>query len=130
MWREIVNLLVLSSLTMSILYFWLEGYQLSIGSSVIYPIFIISFIFLLFYLLFALPTYILLKRIKMHRRFSLVNFFTYLFVSLIVHILINSIIMSRSFFNNTEIYIYVVTTSITFWFWESLLLNERENTCY
>ncbi|TCP29985.1 uncharacterized protein UPF0715 [Scopulibacillus darangshiensis] len=68
----------------------------------------------------ALPTQFVLHKVTKRRRFSLLHLITYIVIALLIIIIIYPFFNSyQSVFKNPEVYIYVLLTSIIFWFWDS-----------
>lgn len=134
MWKKYAISILLSSLFLSIIYNFLEyGFHpLRAYFSIGFFIAIIAgiFMFSLFFLVFALPIQLLLKKYMKKVKFSIQQLFIYVCFSGLIHIFIVNILLNHgnveySVLKDGEIYVYIISTSFIYWFLDSVIVQKQ-----
>lgn len=116
----------ISSICMSLFYIMTEfSYKdITLSFSTIYIVGFITIIFLVFFIVIAIPVQTFIYKKLTGKRLKLKALLIYLFVAFLFHFSIYKFFNSNTlFFENNEVFLYIFATSITFWFWESILIK-------
>ncbi|MCD5325303.1 MULTISPECIES: UPF0715 family protein [Pontibacillus] len=114
-------IILLAAVSMTFFYLIVElSFMADVSKGMIFAIFLVFAVFFLLYLLFALPILIYLQRKIGDRNYSLKYFLSFLVGSFLVHLLINPLLNEyQSPFVTPEWYVYVVSTALFIWLWDS-----------
>lgn len=114
----------LSSICLSLLYLITEyGVEDLVSTALPVSIIISTVVYVILYTVFGLPASLLLT--KKLLRFSIISLLCYLLISSIVYYIFYTLTYNlTSFIKNYEVYIYIVSTSIVYWFGEAILVSK------
>ena len=114
----------LSSNCLSLLHLITEyGVEDLVSPALPVSIIISTVVYVILYTVFGLPASLLLT--KKLPRFSIISLLCYLLISSIVYYIFYTLTYNlTSFIKNYEVYIYIVSTSIVYWFWETILVSK------
>ncbi|WP_367998801.1 UPF0715 family protein [Priestia megaterium] len=122
--KKYVLTILLSSICLSLLYLITEyGMEDLVSPALPVSIIISTVVYVILYTVFGLPTSLLLT--KKLPRFSIISLLCYLLISSIVYSIFYTLTYNlTSFIKNYEVYIYIVSTSIVYWFWDTILVSK------
>ncbi|WP_085524458.1 UPF0715 family protein [Tuberibacillus sp. Marseille-P3662] len=123
-----LKLIFFAGFTMSIIYLLVENQSFDFSFSVIYIFLFYGIVYTLFYGVFALPIQVLLNKYSDRRKINIKYLVVYLLASFIIHLIIYRFFNSyEPFFSNSQVYLHIFVTSITFWIWDSIVMYKHRD---